>query len=320
MKRTLMVAAVLLCIAVVGFAAGAKKTIAFIPTTLENEHYMIEAEGAKQEAAKLGVNIIVQAGSRHADVEEQLTIIEDMIAKKVDAICLSATDTTGVISVIEKALRAKIPVVIVDSDIDHGMLTKEGYPDVPFIGSNNYDGAKMIAKYALDNLGMAGAKVALLSGPEGSQASIDRLAGFIDATKGKVDVVTQQTANYEVEQGYTVFQNILQAHPEVNFLFAVNDNMAIGAIRAIKEANRNDITVLGYDAIPAALDLVEKGDMKATLAQLPADMGAKGIDTALELIKGKKVAMSTFTQLKVIPKEEVASFRDYLKKFIKSNE
>jgi len=317
MKKSLVLAAVLICIASLVVSAAGKKTIAFIPSTLENEHFVIQVEGAKAEAARLGVTLLVQAGSRHADVEEQVRIIEDMIARKVDAICLVAAHTTGVISGVEKALAAKIPVVMVDNDLDRAMWKEKGNPDIPFIGSKNYDGAKMVAEYALNTLKIAGWKAALLTGVEGNSAAIDRKAGFMDTVKGKVDVVATQTANWEVEQGYTVFQNMLQGHPEIKFLFACNDNMALGAVRAIKEAGRKDIAVIGYDAIPAALDLVKKGQMKATLAQFPAVMGATAVETALKMSNGEKVEMRIYTKLEVITTEKVDQFLKYLGQFKK---
>ena len=317
MKRSVLVLVVMMCVVTLaGFAAG-KKTIAFIPSTLENEHFVIQVEGAKAEAARLGVTLLVQAGSRHADVEEQVRIIEDMIARKVDAICLVAAHTTGVISGVEKALKAKIPVVMVDNDLDRAMWESKGNPDIPFVGSKNYDGAKMVAEFALNTVKIAGWKAALLTGVEGNSAAIDRKAGFADTVKGKVDIVAMQTANWEVEQGYTVFQNMLQAHPEIKFLFACNDNMALGAARALKEKGRKDVVVIGYDAIPAALDLVKKGEMKATLAQFPAVMGATAVQTALKMSNGEKVEMRIYTKLEVITADKVDGFLKYLAQFKK---
>ena len=133
---------------------------------------------------------------------------------------------------------------------------------------------------------------------------------------GKVEVVAEQTANWEVEQGYNVFQNILQANPDIGFVFASNDNMGLGSARAIKEAGKNDdVTVLGYDAISAALEAVEEGKMAGTVAQFPAEMGIQGIQAALKLIKGETVPEITFTKTEVIDASNVAEFKEYLSQF-----
>ncbi|MDM8525755.1 substrate-binding domain-containing protein [Desulfococcaceae bacterium HSG8] len=118
------------------------------------------------------------------------------------------------------------------------------------------------------------------------QNAKDRQNGFRDAVAGKAEIAAEESANWEVEQGYEAFQNILQTNPDISFVFASNDNMGLGAIRAIREIGKDDIGVMGYDAIGAALKAVEKGTMLTTVAQLPAKMGIKGVQLALKMIGG----------------------------------
>jgi ribose transport system substrate-binding protein len=226
------------------------------------------------------------------------------------------SSSTGLISAIKKAQKANIPVVNLDTMIDANAVKEAGLQPIPYIGTNNYDGAKMGGEYALANLGIEGKKVAVLTGVAGQQNAADRANGFKDATAGKVEVVAEQTANWEVEQGYNVFQNILQANPDIGFVFASNDNMGLGAIRAIKEAGKSeDVVVLGYDAISAALEAVEEGKMAGTVAQFPAEMGIQGIQAALKLINGESVPEITFTKTEVIDASNVAKFKEYLNQF-----
>jgi ribose transport system substrate-binding protein len=290
--------------------------IGFIPMTMNNEYFVTMVNAAKIEAEKQGVKLLVQAGERHGSADEQLRIIEDMITREVNAICVVPSSSTGLVSAIKKAQKANIPVINLDTRVDPEAVKTEGLDPVPYIGTNNYDGAKMGGEYALANLDIEGKKVAILTGIAGQQNAADRANGFKDATAGKVEVVAEQTANWEVEQGYNVFQNILQANPDVSFVFASNDNMGLGAIRAIKEAGKeNEITVLGYDAISAALEAVEEGKMSGTVAQFPAEMGIQGVQAALKMINGESVPEVTFTKTEVIDASNVAEFKKYLDQF-----
>jgi ribose transport system substrate-binding protein len=307
---------VCLTIGAVGTVQAADTVIGFIPMTMNNEYFVTMVNAAKIEAEKQGIELLVQAGERHGSADEQLRIIEDMITREVNAICVVPSSSTGLISAIKKAQKAGIPVINLDTRIDPEAVKAEGLDSVPYIGTNNYDGAKMGGEYALTNLGIEGKQVAILTGIAGQQNAADRANGFKDGTAGKVEVVAEQTANWEVEQGYNVFQNILQANPDVSFVFASNDNMGLGAIRAIKEAGKADaITVLGYDAISAALEAVEEGKMAGTVAQFPAEMGIQGVQAALKMIGGESVPEVTYTKTEVIDGDNVGEFKEYLEQF-----
>ena len=307
---------ILLCVSI-GTVVGAaeKKVIGFIPMTMNNEYFVTMVNAAKIEAEKQGVDLLVQAGERHGSADEQLRIIEDMITREVDAICVVPSSSTGLISAIKKAQKAGIPVVNLDTRIDPAAVKEAGLKPVPYIGTNNYDGAKMGGQYALDNLKIDGLEVAILTGISGQQNAADRRYGFVDATKGKVKVVAEQTANWEVELGFNVFQNILQANPNIGFVFASNDNMGLGAIRACKAAGRKDIKVLGYDAVSGALQSVKEGEMVGTVAQFPAEMGIQGVQAALKMISGEKVPEVIFTKTEVIDSNNVVDFNKYLNQF-----
>ena len=306
----------ILCITSLGFAnAKDKMVIGFIPMTMNNEYFITMVNAAKVEAEELGVKLLVQAGQTHGSADEQLRIIEDMITREVDAICVVPSSSTGLISAIKKAQKAGIPVVNIDTRIDPNAIAEAGLDPVPYIGTNNYDGAKMGGEYAIEKLKISGSKVAILTGITGQQNAADRKNGFRDAVAGKVEIVAEQTANWEVEQGYNVFQNILQANPDITFVFASNDNMGLGAGRAIKEAGRNNIIVMGYDAVSAALTAVEEGSMAATVAQFPAEMGIEGVRAAIKLINGGSIPNITYTKTEVIDSSNVASFIKYLSEF-----
>lgn len=294
-------------------SSNQKKTIGFIPMTLNNEYFITMVNAAKQQAQKQGVELLVQAGEKHGSAEEQLQIVENMISRKVDAICIVPSSSAGLMTALKKAQDAGIPVVNLDTKLDAKLMEQAGLKPVSFLGTNNYEGAKLAGQEALKILDGKG-KVAILTGIAGQQNAADRRNGFYDVVKGKLDVVAEQTANWEVEQGYNVTQNILQAHPDLDLVFASNDGMALGALRAIKEA-RKSVKVIGFDAIPEALNSISEGGLAATVAQFPAEMGIQGVQAAVKLINGEQVAPVTYTGASLITKENVAKFKEYLSQF-----
>jgi ribose transport system substrate-binding protein len=290
-------------------------TIGFIPMTMNNEYFVTMVNAAKQEAAKIGAQLIVQAGDSHSSADAQLDIIETMIQRKVDAICIVPSSSTSLMVALKHAQNAGIPVINIDTKIDADLIAKSGLKPVPFIGTDNYDGALKGGKWALQKFGLSGKDVAILSGISGQQNAADRRNGFVDGAKG-IKIVAEQTANWEVEQGYSVAQNIIQANPKVKFFACGNDNMALGAARAIKECGKQGkILVMGFDAISSALNAVQSGELVATVAQYPAEMGILGVQTAQKLVKGESVDPVIYTKTEVIDKSKVADFKAYLKKF-----
>lgn len=313
MKKFLMVALLVLMVFSMGFAKTLR--IGFIPMTLSNEYFITMVNAAQQEAKKLGVELLVQAGERHGSAEEQLQIMENMIAQRVDAICIVPSSSQGLIPVLRTAERAGIPVINLDTRFDPEAIKAAGLKPIPFIGTDNYYGAQIAGWFALALTGAEG-KVAILTGISGQQNAADRRNGFYDVVSQwpGIKVVAEQTANWEVEQGYNVFQNMLQANPDLKLVFASNDNMGLGAYRAIKEAGK-DIIVIGYDAVPAALDAVKAGEFVGTVAQFPAEMGIMGVQTAVKLKNGETVPDYIQTGSMMIFKGNVDWFVEYLAQF-----
>ncbi len=291
-----------------------KKVIGFIPMTMSNEYFIIMVNAARSEAEKQHAELLVQSGKIHRSGEEQEEIIENMIAKGVDAICI-VPSSGGVLRKLQKVQQAKIPIINIDTKIDRNTMKKLGMKTIPYIGTNNYEGARMGGRYAVSSLGISGKKVAVLTGMSQQQNSKDRWNGFKDAVSGKAVIVAERPANWEKKLGYFIFKNMLQEKSDLDFVFACNDNMALGAIEAIRETGRNNIGVMGYDGITPALNAIEKGIMAATVAQMPAEMGIKGVQMALELLKGNPVDEITYTETKMIDSSNVSEFKAYLNQY-----
>jgi ribose transport system substrate-binding protein len=204
-------------------------------------------------------------------------------------------------------------VINLDTALDGELVADSGLSPVPFIGTNNYDGAWIAGEYALEVTGGTG-QVAILTGIAGQQNAADRRNGFFDAVDGQLEVVAEASADWEVEKGYNAAQNIIQANPDLVLIFASNDNMALGALRAVEEAGK-DIIVIGYDAIGEALNSVKADGLAGTVAQFPAEMGIQGVQAAMTLIGGGTMPDYTYTETRLITKDNVDDFMTYLDQF-----
>ena len=292
-----------------GDRAGGPPKIAFVMKTANNPFFIEMQKGAEQAAQRLGVNLIVQAADREVDVEKQMQIVENLIQAKVAALCVTPSGSREIVPAIDKANRAGIPVVIVDTRVDEKALKESHGQIAAFIGSDNYEGGKVAGEFLAKRLGGKG-KVAVLEGIPGHETGDSRLRGFREAIKAtpEIQIVASQTANWERDQGFNVFQNILQAHPDIQAVFACSDLMALGAVEAIAAAKKTGrIVVVGFDALAEARKAVEQGTMEATVAQSPATMGELAVENAYRLLKGEQIKPEITVPIKLITKENVTS-------------
>ena len=282
-------------------------TVALIMKTLNNPFFIDMQKGAEEAAERLSVNLIVQAAEREVDVEKQMQIIENLIQRKVDVICVSPSGSKEIVPAIVKANKANIPVLIVDTRVDAEALQQAGARIAAFIGSDNVEGGRIAGEYIVKKLGGQG-KVAVLEGIPGHETGDARLKGFhqaVDPESG-IEIVVSQTANWERDQGFNVFQNILQSNPDVQALFACNDMMALGAIEAIAAARKSgEIIVVGFDAVEDARESIQKGKMEGSIAQYPSAMGKLAVETAVDIINGQTVSEFISTKIELITKEKL---------------
>ena len=269
-------------------------TIGFSISTLNNPFFVTLKEGAEKAAKDAGAELIVV--DAQDDSAKQLSDVEDLIQKKVDILLINPTDSHAVSSAVESANQAGIPVITVDREA-------EGGETVAHIASDNVSGGKMAGEYILEQLGGKG-NIVELEGIPGTSAARDRGKGFHEAVDGKpgVKVVASQPADFNRAKGLNVMENILQSHKDIQAVFAHNDEMALGALEAIKAAKK-EILVVGFDAIEDAVKAVEKGDMAATIAQKPEEMGRIAAEVAVKAAKGEKVEKFYPVELELITKK-----------------
>jgi ribose transport system substrate-binding protein len=279
--------------------------VALVMKTLNNPFFIEMQKGADQAAKDLNVDLVVQAAERETDVERQMQIVENLIQAKVGAIALTPSGSREVVPAVGKANAASIPVVIVDTRLDAAAASAAGVKTVTFVGSDNYKGGGLIGEYLVSSSG-GKAKVAILEGIPGHETGDSRVRGFREAIKAApgVTVVASQPANWERDQGFSVFQNMMQAHADIDTVFACNDIMALGAIEAIAAAGKTGkIRVLGFDAIDDARNAIADGRMAATVAQFPREMGKVAVESAVKALRGETLPADIGVRIGLVTKD-----------------
>lgn len=289
--------------------ATSRPKIAFVMKTLNNPFFIDMQRGAQAAAQEHNVELIVQAAERELDVERQMQIIENLIQARVQALCITPSGSQEIVPAIAKANAANIPVLIVDTRLDSVAAARAGVHYETFIGSDNFAGGRAAGEYLVEHCNGT-AQVAVLEGIPGHETGDSRLRGFHAALHSvpSMRIVASQPANWERDQGFNVFQNILQAHPEVTALFACNDMMALGAIEAIAAAGKTgQITVVGFDAVDDARKAIAAGTMAVSVAQFPEEMGRTAVASAVRVLNGEKLPRVVPVKIGLVKKENEAN-------------
>lgn len=284
---------------------SAPPRVAFVMKTLNHPFFLDMQRGAVEAAGRVGVDLVVQAAEREIDVERQMQIIENLIQTGIKALIVTPSGSKEVASALAKANRANIRVIVVDTRVDPKAAADAGLKLESFVGSDNYEGGKLAGEY-VGRVANGPAAIAILEGIPGHETGDSRLRGFRDAVSKLpgATIVASQPANWERDQGFTVFQNMLQAHPGITALFACNDLMALGAIEAIAAAGRTGaIRVIGFDALDDAKAAIKAGRMEASVAQSPRDMGRLAVESAATLLKGGSVPAEQKVAIRLVTKD-----------------
>ncbi len=289
-----------------GPAAGnGKPTVALVLKTLNHPFFVDMRRGAQEAADRLGVNLQVQAAEREIDVEKQMQIVENMIQTGIQVLIITPSGSREIVPALVKVMNAKVPIVAVDTRLDAKTAADAGVRTETFIGSDNYAGGKLAGEHLVKVTG-GKARVAILEGIPGHETGDSRLRGFRDAVKDAagMTIVASQPANWERDQGFNVFQNMLQAHPDITSVFACSDLMALGAIEAIAAAGKTGtIRVIGFDALADARKAIDAGTMEASVAQFPSEMGRVAVESAVKVIRGEKLPADIGVKLALVTKD-----------------
>ncbi len=280
--------------------------VAMVLKTLSSQYWKLVAAGAQDAAKKYNVKLTLLGPNAESEVVQQVNMMEDALTQNPDVLAVAPSQPPTAIPVFEKAKQKNIPVILVDTDAPWD-------DKATYIGTANKDAGRQGGEY-LASLLKKGDKVALLEGARGNTAMDDRIKGAEEALAAAgIQVVAKQPANSDRALGMNVMQNILQSHPDIKGVYSANDEMALGAIRALQQ-NKKNIPVVGTDAIPDAVKAIIDGSMTASVAQKPYDMGYLAIEAAVKLVKGETLPKYINSGTELITKENAQAKLDWLNK------
>lgn len=292
-KLATLVSAVALS-AAVSANALAKDTIALVVSTLNNPFFVSMKEGAQKEADKLGYNLVVLDSQNNP--AKELANVQDLTVRGTKLMLINPTDSDAVGNAILMANQAKIPVITLDRVANKGEV-------VSHVASDNVFGGKMAGDFIAEKVGSS-AKVIQLEGIAGTSAARERGEGFKQSMeKNKFELLASQPADFDRTKGLNVMQNLLTAHPTVQAVFAQNDEMALGALRALQTAGKTDVLIVGFDGTDDGIKAVEGGRLAATIAQRPDQIGVIGVEVADKVLKGETVQAIIPVDLELVIKK-----------------
>jgi ribose transport system substrate-binding protein len=278
-----------------------KLRIAFMPPATEFNYYIAINEGIKAVAAEKGVDVFMLAPQSGADINGQMGMIQDVLTQDVDAIIFGTHDEGAAAPLMKQAVEKGIAVVMMNSD-----LASFPTPIHAVVGYAQRSGTKSLADWAIAKVAGAPVKLAVIEGQPGYH-STERVGGFEDGIKAasNFEIVASIAGGWNVEGGNTAAMDLLQAHPEVNMIFAANDYMAEGAALAAKALGRTDIMILGNDGDTAAFEEINEGVMAATVNTQPFTMGQISLRVALDVLDHKFSGGWVETPTQIVDKDNV---------------
>lgn len=266
-----------------------KPKIALVMKSLANEFFSTMADGAKKHQAEnaAAYDLIVNGIKNETDLAEQVNLVEQMIARQVNAIVIAPADSKALVTVLKRAKDAGILVVNIDNKLDADVLKQAGL-SVPFVGPDNRAGAREVGEALAKRLNK-GDHVAIIEGVPTAFNGQQRRLGFEDAMKtAGMNIVTVQSGNWEMEKANNVAAAILNEHADLKAILCANDNMALGAVAAIQAAGKTGkVLVVGFDAIGAIRPMLADGRVVATADQHADRLAVFGIEAALKILKGE---------------------------------
>lgn len=256
--------------------------IAFSLKTVTNDAFQSGIADAIQKNVEAAGHkfTLVTAGDETA-VSTQVTQIEDLIAKGVDALIVNPMDANAVVPALQKAKDAGIPVVLVDSTISEG--NEDLY--ITYVGTDNFNASKIGAEKLTEELGNQG-NVIIVRGANGNSVGDARVEGFKAGLGDGIEIVGEQPGDWSNDIAKQVTENMLQANPEIAGLFTASDVMLDGILQAMEDAGRTDIKIMSFDGSDDGKALIEEGLVLGTMAQFPEVMGKTAVDTLLDILDG----------------------------------
>ncbi|MEU6402247.1 substrate-binding domain-containing protein [Streptomyces sp. NPDC046985] len=283
-----------------GASSSANPRMGLSLSTLNNPFFVQIRSGAQAEAKRLGVDLTVTDAQN--DASQQANQLQNFTSSHLGAIIVNPVDSDAAGSSVKAADTAGIPVIAVDRGVNKASVDA-------LVASDNVTGGELAAKSLAQKLGGRG-KIVILQGQPGTSAARERAQGFAQGLKAfpGVEVVAQQPADFDRTKGLDVMSNLLQAHPDVQGVLGANDEMALGAAKALGSRAGRSVQVVGFDGTPDGLKAVQDGTLYASVAQQPSQLGRIAVDNALKAVQGKKVESTVKVPVKVVTRQNAAGF------------
>ncbi|MEU0159767.1 substrate-binding domain-containing protein [Streptomyces sp. NPDC006261] len=281
-------------------SSGGTTKVGMSLSTLNNPFFVQMKDGAQAEAKKAGIDLTVTDAQN--DASQQANQLQNFTSSGVSSIIVNPVDSDAVGPGVRSANKAGIPVIAADRGVNKADAAT-------LVASDNVAGGKLAADALADKLGGKGS-IVILQGTAGTSASRERGAGFAEGLKAYPDikVVAKQPADFDRTKGLDVMTNLVQSHPGITGVFAENDEMALGAVKALGSKAGTSVSVVGFDGTPDGLKAVGAGTLYASVAQQPGELGRIAVQNAVKAAKGEKVEKTVKVPVKVVTRENVADF------------
>lgn len=285
-------------------SAFAAADYAVILKTLSNPYWVDMKKGIEDEAKTLGVSVDIFASPSEGDFQSQLQLFEDLSNKKYKGIAFAPLSSVNLVVPVANAWKKGIYLVNLDEKIDMDNLKKAGGNVEAFVTTDNVAVGAKGAGFIIDKLGAQGGEVAIIEGKAGNASGEARRTGASDAFKkaGQIKLVSSQPADWDRIKALDVATNVLQRNPNLKAFYCANDTMAMGVAQAVANAGKaGKVLVVGTDGIPEARKMIDAGQMTATVAQNPGDIGATGLKLLVDAAKtGKVIAEDKAPQFSLV--------------------
>jgi ribose transport system substrate-binding protein len=284
-----------------------RPVVALIMKSLANEFFVTMADGAKAHQALNDdrYNLIVNGIKNEIDLAQQVALIDQMIAIAVDAIVIAPADSRAIVPALARAHAEGIAVINIDNRLEEEILGEYDL-HIPFVGPNNFKGAELVGQHLALHL-TSGEKVAILEGVPTAYNSQQRTAGFNKAMiDAGLDVVAQQSGQWDQTLAVTVTAAILVQHPDLAGILCANDNMALGAAAAVTLAGKKEqVKIVGFDNISAIYNLIKEDSVLATIDQHADLLAVYGIEYALDALSSDQIIEDKSTPVDLITKNSI---------------
>ena len=284
------------------FADSDKGMIGVMLSDNTNQFFSTMEDALKKAAEDEGYDMVVLSAGN--DAAKDVTNMEDLLTQSPDVIIYNPVDSDAAGDAVKLANDAGVPLMTIDRAANSGEV-------VTHIASDNVYGGEIAAQYIVDQLADGG-EVVEIQGQAGASATNERGEGFHNVIDkdDKFDVVVSQTGNWSSSEAMSVMENALTANPDIKAVFCHNDQMALGAMEACQQADRDDIVIVGFDADADNLDAIRDGKQAATVRQLPALMAQTAVETVGKILAGEEVDESIGTKVELVTADNVDADAD----------